>query len=40
MPTVKETFDAMASRFQPSKATGITQHSKCRRNSGAIGEQG
>ena len=23
MPTVKETFDAMASRFQPSKATGL-----------------
>ncbi|HET6367155.1 MAG TPA: SCP2 sterol-binding domain-containing protein [Pseudomonadales bacterium] len=23
MPTVKETFDAMASRFQPSKATGV-----------------
>ena len=23
MPTVKETFDAMASRFQPSKATGM-----------------
>lgn len=23
MPTVKETFDAMASRFQPSKAPGM-----------------
>jgi len=23
MPTVKETFDAMAGRFQPSKATGV-----------------
>ena len=23
MPTVTETFDAMASRFQPSKATGV-----------------
>jgi putative sterol carrier protein len=23
MPTVKETFDLMASRFQPSKATGL-----------------
>ncbi len=23
MPTVKETFDAMASKFQPSKAAGI-----------------
>ena len=23
MPTVKETFDAMASRFQPSKAAGV-----------------
>ena len=23
MPTVKETFDGMASRFQPSKATGL-----------------
>ena len=23
MPTVKETFDAMASRFQPSKALGV-----------------
>ncbi len=25
MPTVKETFDAMASKFQPSKATGINK---------------
>jgi putative sterol carrier protein len=24
MPTVKETFDAMASRFQPTKAAGIS----------------
>jgi putative sterol carrier protein len=23
MPTVKDTFDAMAGRFQPSKATGV-----------------
>ena len=25
MPTVKETFDAMASKFQPSKAAGINK---------------
>jgi putative sterol carrier protein len=29
MPTVKETFDAMASRFQPSKATGGNSTIQC-----------